>query len=112
VKRFNDTHKKLYGYSMPGDEVEVVTLRLRAIRSRKKLTLPELGAAKKTVRASKESVIIDGREMKARAYTREDFYPGFRFPGPAIIFEETSTLYVAPGFKCEVDKFGNIIAMV
>jgi len=112
VKRFNDTHKKLYGYSMPGDEVEVVTLRLRAIRRRKKLTPPDLGAARKTVRASRESVIIDGREAKARAYTREDFYPGFRFPGPAIIFEETSTLYVAPGFKCEVDKRGNILATV
>jgi N-methylhydantoinase A/oxoprolinase/acetone carboxylase beta subunit len=43
---------------------------------------------------------------------RQDFYPGFRFPGPAIVFEETSTLYVAPGFKCEVDEFGNIIAGV
>ncbi len=112
VKVFNETHKKLYGYSMPGDEVEVVTLRLRAIRRKKKLALPKLVAGKKTVRASKENVIIDGRETKTRSYMRQDFYPGFRFPGPAIVFEETSTLYVAPGFKCEVDEFGNIIAGV
>lgn len=112
VKVFNETHKKLYGYSMPKDEVEVVTLRLRAIRRKKKLALPKLVAGKKTVRTSKENVIIDGRETKTRSYMREDFYPGFRFPGPAIVFEETSTLYVAPGFKCEVDEFGNIIAGV
>lgn len=110
VKVFNETHKKLYGYSMPGDEVEVVTLRLRAIRRKKKLALPKLAAGKKTVRASKENVIIDGRETKTRSYMRENFYPGFGFSGPAIVFEETSTLYIAPGFRCEVDEFGNIIA--
>ncbi len=112
VRRFNETHKQLYGYSMPGDEVEVVTLRLRAIRRKKKLALPLLDAGKKTVRASRESVIIDGRETKAMAYVREDFYPGFRFRGPAIVFEDTSTLYVAPGFRCEVDKWGNILATI
>src|SRR5690606_29963961 len=75
VKVFNETHRKLYGYSMPKDEVEVVTLRLRAVRRKKKLVLPELGSGKKTVRDSRESVIIDGRETKARSYMREDFHP-------------------------------------
>ncbi|HEX9830657.1 MAG TPA: hypothetical protein VGA94_03130 [Thermodesulfobacteriota bacterium] len=50
--------------------------------------------------------------MKIRSYRRNDFFPGFGFSGPAIILENTSTLFVPPGFRCGVDEWGNILARV
>ena len=41
IKTFHETHRKMYGYMKPESEIEVVTIRLRAIAKRKKFTIPE-----------------------------------------------------------------------
>lgn len=110
VKAFHEAHKKMYGYMKPGSTVEAVTLRLRAVSKKNKLVLPALEKRKKTIKPVADSVIFGGREIEARSYKREDFYPGFRFSGPALVFEDTATLFVIPGYRCEVDEWGNIIA--
>lgn len=110
VKRFHHVHKKMYGYMKPGSDVEVVTLRVRAVARKMRLDLPLLEKSKSPVRPVRKNVVSGGKEKAVNAYERAEFYPGFRFDGPALVFEDTSTLLVMPGYRCEVDGWGNIIA--
>lgn len=110
VKRFHNAHKKMYGYMKPGSDVEVVTLRVRAVARKTRLDLPLLEKGKSPVRPAKKKIVLGGREKAVNAFERAEFYPGFKFKGPALVFEDTSTLLVMPGYRCEVDGWGNIIA--
>ena len=111
VKRFHIVHKKMYGYMKPGGEVEVVTLRVRAVARKTRIELPLLEKSKSSVRTVKKNVVFGGKEAAVSAFEREGFYPGFKFKGPALVFEDTSTLLIMPGYGCEIDAWGNIIAI-
>lgn len=110
VREFHHAHRKMYGYMKPESEVEVVTLRLRAIAGKRGLELPRLEKSKAAVRTVKEDIIYGGKKITVNAYERQGFYPGFIFGGPALVFEDTSTLFLTPGYRCEVDGWGNIVA--
>ena len=111
VRAFHKEHKKLFGYMKPESETEVVTLRLRAVSKKKKLAQTELAAKKRKVSFIKSPLILGGKEISSRIYRRDEFYPGFKFGGPAIVLEKTATLFITPEYQCEVDKWGNIEAV-
>lgn len=110
IKEFHRAHEKMYGYKKPGNDVEVVTLRVRAIAQRRSLELPPLEKRKSVVTSVKHDVVFGGKGIRVAAFERDSFYPGFKFPGPALVFEDTSTLFITPGYRCEVDGWGSIIA--
>ncbi len=112
VQTFHQAHKKLYGYMKPDGGVEIVTLRARAIIKKEKFSLPKLARACQKVESKKEELFFDNRRIQASSYKRGDFFTGFRFSGPALVLESTSTLFIPPDFKCEVDDWGSIIARV
>lgn len=110
VRTFHQSHKKLYGYLKPDGEIEVVTLRVRAIMKKEKLSLPRLTVAHRKVESKKEDLFFDNKLIRTNSYRRENFFTGFKFLGPALILENTSTLFIPPGFRCEVDEWGSIVA--
>lgn len=112
VQTFHQAHKKLYGYLKPDGGVEIVTLRARAIIKKEKFSLPRLARACQKVESKKEVLFFDNKQIQASSYRREDFFTGFRFSGPALILESTSTLFIPPDFKCEVDDWGSIVAKI
>lgn len=112
IRVFHREHKKLFGYMKPENETEVVTLRLRAVSKKKKLVRPELEAKKRKVSSIKSPLVLDGKEVSAKIYMRDEFYPGFKFGGPAIVLEKTATLFITHEYKCEVDRWGNIRAEI
>ncbi|GBD37791.1 Acetophenone carboxylase gamma subunit [bacterium HR37] len=112
VSAFHRAHRRLYGYAKPDSEVEIVTLRVRAIERRGRIELPLLNKAAGEVRFRKERVFFKGSEIELKCYIREDFFSGFKFQGPALVVEDTSTLFIPPEFRCEVDDWGHIIARV
>jgi N-methylhydantoinase A len=109
---FHQTHKKMYGYKKQESDIEVVTLRVRAIMEKEEIELPRLKTTQKGVKSTKVNLFYKGREIKVYSLRRDDLYPGFSFSGPALILESTSTLFIAPDFRCEVDGWGNIVARV
>ena len=42
-------------------------------------------------------------------YRRDDLGPGARVDGPAVVEEYGATVPLAPGFRAEVDRFGNLL---
>jgi N-methylhydantoinase A len=110
IKKFHDEHKKKYGYSQGKNTVEIVNLRLRALSKNVDIKIPEYAKARRKVEFNKNDIFYDNKNVLSKILNRDDFYSGYKFKGPAIVLEKTSTLFVTPEFNCQIDNYGNIIA--
>jgi N-methylhydantoinase A/oxoprolinase/acetone carboxylase beta subunit len=104
--RFHREHAKLYGYSNPGREVEVVALRVRARTPHPKprLTAPRSPAGSSVARR----VFVDGSWRDLKVWNRQDLGVANR-PGPALVLDYGSTTLIPPGWRFRLDRVGNLV---
>ena len=114
-EEFKELHEKVYGYSHDR-EVEVVTLRVRAVGEVEKPSLEEFEEVKQEVpeRAilKRKEVFFDEGWLETPVIDRDKLEAGTCFEGPAVVVEYSSTTVVPPSFKARVDKFKNLILEV
>jgi N-methylhydantoinase A/oxoprolinase/acetone carboxylase beta subunit len=104
--RFHREHAKLYGYSNPGREVEVVTIRVRA---RTPLPKPKLKAARSRAgHPETRRVFVDGSWHNLKVWNRQDLGPTTR-KGPALILDYGSTTLIPPGWRFRLDRSGSLL---
>lgn len=116
IKRsFDDSHAKLYGYSQPREEMEIVYVRLAAIGQVKKpefyresLGDEDASPAFKGTRM----VFMDGKFVETALYDRSRLKPKNRIQGPAIIEQFDSTSLLKAGQVARVDEYFNLIVQV
>ena len=113
AEAFHDAHAQLYGYSFRGDErqqVEWVNLRVSGIGPIPRPELPQPpvreGGVERARRSTRTVVFDDAHETPV--YWRPDLSPGDVLHGPAVLEEYGSTVPLHPGFRTEVDGFGNL----
>jgi len=117
LRDFTQEHHRRYGYTHLNREIELVTLRLRAIL---KSTTTRVGAkaflrprAKRARPFPLEAkVIFDGKALKAKIEAREELHPSKKFSGPAIVTEYSATTVVPPGKRFHIDKANNLIISI
>jgi N-methylhydantoinase A len=105
---FHREHERLYGYSRPGGEVEVVTLRVRA---RTVLPHPKLkrGAIARTTELGATRRVWTGGAWKiVPVWQRTQLTPTQR-AGPALVIDYGATTLVPPGWKFHLDAAGNLL---
>lgn len=112
--RFCDLHLRTYGHADPGQQVEVVTLRLAAFGA-----LPSLEpAATQRGSASPARSAVTGR-ARARmpgttvpcelpVYDRERLRAGNRIPGPAIVHQLDATTVILESQRARIDAHGSM----
>jgi N-methylhydantoinase A len=106
IARFHREHAKVYGYSHPGREVEIVTIRVRA---RTRLPKPGIVAApKRSGKPILRRVWMDGGWRNAAVWKREQLGSAAR-KGPALILDYGSTTVAPPGWSFRVDRAGNLL---
>jgi N-methylhydantoinase A len=125
---FEKEHKRRYGYVYANREVEIVTLRLRAIL-KTTTTRPaadafarpgkDNGAADAPVRRGRAKlggisppeapVLFEGKKLKTKIYSRDELQPGRKYRGPAIITEYSATTAVPPGKTFCLDRASNLL---
>lgn len=112
VAAFHAAHAQRYGYAMPAESVEAVTLRVRATAAGASLTLPARpveGADPSAARLADRSVWFDAAAPRATAcYDRARLAPGNRLAGPAILLQYDSTVVVAPDWHGRIDATSNL----
>lgn len=54
-------------------------------------------------------VVVHGIDTRVPVFERTDLAAGQHFAGPAIISESVATTWLAPGWNCEVDGYGNLL---
>jgi N-methylhydantoinase A len=117
LQEFEQEHQRRYGYAHAGREVELVTLRLRAILK----STTDRGAANAPVRHRAKlgklspysaSVLFDSKKLPTKIYSREELQPETKYSGPAIVTEYSATTVVPPGKRFQLDHLGNLIVTI
>jgi N-methylhydantoinase A len=114
VSQFHQEHDRAYGYSAPTEPVEFVNLRLSAIGRIAKPRLREVagrGTDAASARKGTRQVYFaeSGGYVECVIFDRYRLGKGCTIEGPAIVEEIDSTTVIHPGYRAEVDRFGNLI---
>ncbi len=109
---FETAYLRRFGHLHPNADMEIVTLRLRAIGPVEKPELrpisPGTDDPSDALTAVRE-LIYRGERLEVRIYDRRRLLPNNLIEGPAIITEYSGTTFIPPEFICRVDRFGNLI---
>jgi N-methylhydantoinase A len=105
-KAFHREHARIYGYSLPERDLEVVTIRVRA---RATSTKPRL------VRPTVQKGVVETRRIwmsdkwrRVPVFNREQLGKAPR-TGPSLILDYGSTTLVPPGWRFRVDAVGSLL---
>jgi N-methylhydantoinase A len=124
LKEFEREHQRRYGYVHPTREVELVTLRLRALVKSTtghvgKIDHVGTGAFARSGRAKlgrpsspRLPVVFEGKKRATEIYSRETLKPGKTYSGPAIVTEYSATTVIPPGKRFHLDSKGNLLVGV
>jgi len=107
---FHREHEKIYGYSNPDRDVEIVTIRVRARTTLEKPKLIRSGSAKAGEPAQRR-IWVGGSWKKIDTWKRESLTDRTR-QGPALVLDYGSTTLVPPKWKFRVDRAGNLLLTV
>ena len=112
IKLFHQTHDTLYGYSMPGAELELINIRLQSMGETEKPKFkpaPGQGAdASKALKNNRE-VFFEGEGVNTPVYDGLLLKHGNMVFGPAIVEEPTTTIVVPPDFDLTCDSYENYV---
>src|SRR5215469_2437683 len=117
VHDFEREHQLRYGYTHPGREIELVTLRLRATLKSKPVPVGAVAFLSRRTLPGKSSsaaapVIFDGQKRKTKIYSRDDLRPRRRHSGPAIVAEYSATTVVPPKKTFYLDRASNLVIVL
>jgi N-methylhydantoinase A len=135
LKEFEREHQRRYGYIHPNREVELVTLRLRAVVKTPqpgitavpaggtphlgKIARVGTGTLARPGRATLGSfstpevlVLFNRKKLKTKIYSRDNLHPGKKYSGPVIITEYSATTVVPPGKRFHLDRASSLIITI
>ncbi len=107
ITGFESLHEKSFGYKMSGHHIEWVTARVSATtHSRKYEPYQHQVTSKTTPERTRSIVLNNGERVSARVHGRNDLNIGQRIPGPAIVEQLDTTIYIGPGWTSEQKSDG------
>jgi N-methylhydantoinase A len=108
--RFHQEHEARFGFSIPGETIETVNLKVVAISVSEKPSMKTLakGTGKAEARGKRRVRYEEGwRDVPV--FNREDLKDGDKIAGPAVIEENASVTILRPEQNLVVDRFGNLL---
>ncbi|MBZ5599442.1 MAG: hydantoinase/oxoprolinase family protein [Acidobacteriia bacterium] len=113
IDDFRREHQRRYGYVYPDRELELVTLRLRAMiqsPTHGRTRLPgRPGRDQRGSLAEHATVFLGGKKLRTTIYARDHLPIGKEYSGPAVVTEYSATTIVPPGRRFGLDRAGNLV---
>ena len=112
LEQFHRTHDRAYGFSAPGEDVELVSVRLAAIGQIAKPALAPLAKAAGEATAKGQRPVYFAESegyVDCPVYDRYGLGAGAVVQGPAIVEEIDSTTVVHPQYQVRVDDVGQMV---
>jgi N-methylhydantoinase A len=110
---FEARYRAAYGRLLEGIAMRVLNLRVAVIGRRPKLDLiglaPQPGGTVAAAQRGTRRIYVDGAFAEAPVYARLDLPAGAVIPGPAILEQPDTTIFIDPGLVGSVDRFGNVV---
>ena len=114
AKSFEDEHERFYGYSIPGEELELLTFNVAAVGTRHSVELPKLAGGPQPEPIDRRPVVFmaDEGAVETAVYDRSSFRAGTEIAGPAVVGQVDATTLLPPGSVGRVDEYGNLMITV
>jgi N-methylhydantoinase A len=109
---FDVEHDRLFGHTQPGGAIEITKARVTGIGVLPSLAYPEIAPATDLLQPLEHRPIWIDPETgwsETAVYEGSALLPGHRVQGPAIITEETTTVFLGKGDDLSVDGSGNFL---
>ncbi|WP_100278728.1 hydantoinase/oxoprolinase family protein [Mariprofundus aestuarium] len=106
IESFKTAHRCAYGHDL-GRPIEIMTARVTAFVDRPELEFPQLSSSDKEIEPSGYSAVYGAGEVPH--LQRSDLRPGCAFSGPALILEDTSTLWLPDGWRMQASVHGHLL---
>ena len=110
---FERRYRAVYGRLLDGIAPSVLNLHLAVVGRRPKLDLmllaPCAGKSLESARLGTRPVYVGGSWVEAPVHARLELPVAAVIPGPAILEQPDSTVFIDPGLAGTVDRFGNVI---
>jgi N-methylhydantoinase A len=120
IDAFRREYQRHYGYSYEGRDLELVTIRLRAIMKSPPLRIggqvasDRFPSRTKLAESPPESttVCFSRKNVRTLIYKRESLSLGRKYAAPAVITEYSATTIVPPGMTFHLHKAGHLLIEV
>ena len=113
LNAFEECYRTVYGHPLDGIPVRILNLRISVLGLRPKFDLtllaPTDGVTLEDMHTDTRLVWFDGGWHETAIYDRLPLSVGVTVSGPAILEQPDSTIFIEPGLKGKVDRFGNLI---
>ncbi len=110
---FEDTYRQTYGRLLDGIAIRIMNLRVTVVGKRPKFDLsilaPKTDGKSRVEPTGTREVWADGTWHEAATYERLVLPEGTRVPGPAILEQPDTTIFIDPDLEGLVDGFGNLV---
>ena len=111
LARFEDDHERQYGFKLPGEAIEIVNLRVTALRPES--AIPLVAETSAPAEPTLRQVWFDADSpVDCPIYRRAALAPGTELDGPAVIEEPDSTTLVFAGDRLLVHPTGVLILTI
>ncbi len=111
---FDRSYKRNYGRLLDNIPRRVLNYRVIVIGRRPAFALTILGgstsiAGQELSPIAQRDVWIDGDVQQVPVYSRESLYPESELPGPALVEQSDTTVFIDPGLIGRTDDCGNLV---
>jgi N-methylhydantoinase A len=110
---FEARYRAAYGRLLEGIAMRVLNLRVAVVGRRPKLDLiglaPKPGGSVAAAQRGTRRIYVDGGFTQAPVYARLELPVGAVIPGPAILEQPDTTIFIDLGLVSSVDRFGNVV---
>ncbi len=107
---FHRAHRERFNFDIPGEKIEMTSIKVTAVSLTDKPQLAEIAAADgKPEPAGARPVLYEEGWRETPVYDRARLGGGHRFEGPALIEEPASVTVIRPGQPVRIDRYGNIL---
>ena len=108
IKEFHQQHQQRYGHRLPV-AVELLNLRCRTYAPGHQVALQAVTEAHANPIRYTPLTDLTTQHKQVPVYLRKQLGSQQVIAGPALICEEISTTYIASGWTCRVDQWGNLL---
>ena len=106
---FDKAHEERFGFSIPGEFIEIVNFNVTAVKDLDKPQIPEIARSTEVPNpVGFRSVGFEEGRHDTPVYRREELNAGDEVHGPAVVEEAVSVVILHPDQEMSVDRFGNL----